>query len=42
MSDDEYSPPEERAQNTINEIMLLSNTGVELAQVPSQAIPAMT
>ena len=28
MSDDEYSSIEERAQDTINEIMLLSNTGV--------------
>jgi cytochrome P450 len=32
MSDDEYSTLEERAQNTINEMMLLSNTGVELAK----------
>ncbi len=32
MSDDEYSSIEERAQDTINEIMLLSNTGVELAK----------
>jgi cytochrome P450 len=31
MSDDEYSTLEERAQNTINEMMLLSNTGIELA-----------
>ena len=32
MSDDEYSTIEERAQDTVNEIMLLSNTGVELAK----------
>ncbi|HEX2286094.1 MAG TPA: cytochrome P450, partial [Mycobacterium sp.] len=32
MSDDEYSSLEERAQNTINEMMLLSNTGIELAK----------
>ena len=32
MSDDEYSTLEERAQDTINEIMLLSGTGVELAK----------
>ena len=32
MSDDEYSTLEERADDTINEIMLLSNTGVELAK----------
>jgi hypothetical protein len=32
MGDDEYSSIEERAQDTINEIMLLSNTGVELAK----------
>lgn len=32
MSDDEYSSLEERAQDTINEIMLLSATGVELAK----------
>ena len=32
MSDDEYSTLEERAQNTINEMMLLSNTGIELAK----------
>ena len=32
MSDDEYSTLEERAQNTINEMMLLSNTGTELAK----------
>jgi cytochrome P450 len=32
MSDDEYSTLEERAQDTINEIMLLSSTGVELAK----------
>lgn len=32
MSDDEYSTLEERAQDTINEIMLLSNTGAELAK----------
>jgi cytochrome P450 len=32
MSDDEYSSLEERAQNTINEMMLLVNTGIELAK----------
>ena len=32
MSDDEYSTLEERAQDTINEIMLLSTTGAELAK----------
>ena len=32
MSDDEYSTLEERAQDTINEMMLLSSTGVELAK----------
>ena len=32
MSDDEYSSLEERAQDTINEMMLLSSTGVELAK----------
>ncbi len=32
MSDDEYSSLEERAADTINEIMLLSATGVELAK----------
>ena len=32
MSDDEYSSLEERAADTINEIMLLSSTGVELAK----------
>src|SRR5258706_15377261 len=32
MSDDEYSTLEARAQDTINEIMLLSNTGAELAK----------
>jgi cytochrome P450 len=32
LSDDEYSSLEERAQATINEIMLLSNTGQELAK----------
>lgn len=32
MSDDEYSSLEERAVDTINEIMLISNTGVELAK----------
>ena len=32
MSDDEYSTLEERAQNTINEMLLLSNTGIELAK----------
>ncbi|MDZ4265269.1 MAG: cytochrome P450 [Mycobacterium sp.] len=32
MSDDEYSSIEERAANTINEIMLLSSTGAELAK----------
>ena len=32
MSDDEYSSLEERAQDTINEMILLSSTGVELAK----------
>jgi cytochrome P450 len=32
MSDDEYSTLEERAQDTINEIMLLASTGAELAK----------
>ncbi|MDT5257898.1 MAG: hypothetical protein QOD10_2978, partial [Mycobacterium sp.] len=32
MSDEEYSSLEERAAGTINEIMLLSSTGVELAK----------
>lgn len=32
MSDDEYATLEERAMATINEIMLISNTGVELAK----------
>jgi cytochrome P450 len=32
MSDDEYSTLEERAQDTMNEIMLLNNTGAELAR----------
>ena len=32
MSDDEYSTLEERAQDPVNEITLLSNTGVELAK----------
>ena len=32
MSDDEYATLEERAQDTINEIMLLSSTGSELAK----------
>ena len=32
MSDDEYSTLEERAQDTINEIMLLSSTDAELAK----------
>ena len=32
MSDDEYSSIEERAADTINEIMLLSGTGAELAK----------
>ena len=32
MSDDEYATPEERAADPIAQIMLLSNTGVELAQ----------
>jgi len=32
MSDDEYSTIEERAQDTISEIMLLSTTGAELAK----------
>jgi cytochrome P450 len=36
MSDDEYSSLEERAQNTLNEMLLLSNTGVELAKFRRQ------
>lgn len=32
MSDDEYSSLEERAQDTINEMLLLSSTGIELAK----------
>jgi cytochrome P450 len=36
MSDDEYSTLEERAQNTINEMLLLSNTGIELAKYRRQ------
>ena len=32
MSDDEYSTLEERAQDTINEMMLLAGTGIELAK----------
>ena len=32
MSDDEYSSLEERAADTINEIMLLASTGAELAK----------
>ena len=32
MSDDEYSSLEERATDTINEMMLLSSTGIELAK----------
>lgn len=32
MSDDEYSSLEERAQNAMNEMMLLVNTGIELAK----------
>ncbi|MGV0834846.1 cytochrome P450 [Mycolicibacterium thermoresistibile] len=32
MSDDEYSSLEERAADTINEMLLLSNTGIELAK----------
>ncbi len=32
MSDDEYSTPEERAEDPIAQITLLSNTGVELAK----------
>ena len=32
MSDDEYSSIEERAQDTVNEIMLLNTTGQELAK----------
>ncbi len=32
MSDDEYATPEERAEDPIAQITLLSNTGVELAQ----------
>jgi cytochrome P450 len=33
MSDDEYSTPEERAQDPVAQITLLSNTGVELAKL---------
>jgi cytochrome P450 len=36
MSDDEYSSLEERAQNTLNEMLLLRNTGVELAKFRRQ------
>ncbi|BBX03261.1 cytochrome [Mycolicibacterium moriokaense] len=32
MSDDEYATPEERAEDPIAQITLLSNTGIELAQ----------
>ncbi|MGV0716632.1 cytochrome P450 [Mycolicibacterium sp. XJ662] len=32
MSDDEYSSLEERAENTMSEMMLLVNTGIELAK----------
>jgi cytochrome P450 len=32
MSDDEYSTPEERAEDPIKQIVLLNNTGVELAK----------
>ncbi|EHI12928.1 cytochrome P450 [Mycolicibacterium thermoresistibile] len=32
MSDDEYSSLEERAADTVNEMLLLSNTGIELAK----------
>ena len=32
MSDDEYSTIEERAENTINEMILLAGTGIELAK----------
>jgi cytochrome P450 len=32
MSDDEYSTPEERAQDPVKQIVLLNNTGVELAK----------
>jgi cytochrome P450 len=32
MSDDEYATPEERAEDPVAQITLLSNTGVELAQ----------
>jgi cytochrome P450 len=32
MSDDEYSTPEERAEDPVKQIVLLHNTGVELAQ----------
>ena len=40
MSDDEYSHARGAGRRTpINEIMLLSSTGVELAQVPAQANP---
>ena len=36
MSDDEYSTLEERAQDTINEIMLLSSTGAGAGEVPAR------
>ncbi|HZQ31589.1 MAG TPA: cytochrome P450, partial [Mycobacterium sp.] len=36
MSDDEYSSLEERAQNTLNEMLLLSHTGAELAKFRRQ------
>ena len=36
MSDEEYATAEERAQDPVAQIALLSNTGVELAQVPAQ------
>jgi cytochrome P450 len=32
MSDDEYSTPEERAEDPVKQIVLLNNTGVELAR----------
>jgi cytochrome P450 len=32
MSDDEYSTPEERAEDPVKQIVLLNNTGVELAK----------
>lgn len=32
MSDDEYSTPQERAEDPVKQIVLLNNTGVELAQ----------